>query len=196
MVEFIIKLEQKWGSFEKDKLFWKQRNVAKIAKDTYLNVLFVPIGEKPYRIFEEHYCCKLTNELEEFYKYYNGIMLFSQSFRIFGVNIVGGTGYQTLDLGMENSRLYFHKRCPQYTDMISFGYYAQWNFCFDRTKKEKTIYVISRNNYELVHTFDSLQQLFDHYLPPLIAEYDEGGNKLHPKKNNGLPIYEISSDFI
>ena len=94
------------------------------------------------------------------------------------------------------SIVYFYKRCPQYTNMISFGYYAQWNFCFDRTKKEKTIYVISRNNYELVHSFDSLQQLFDHYLPPLIAEYDDGGNKLHPKKNNGLPIYEISTEFI
>ena len=196
MVEFICQLEQKWGAFDRDKFFWKQRNVAKIAKDTFLNVLFIPIGDQPYRIFEERYHCRIPKELMEFYKHYNGIMLFSQSFRIFGVNIWGGTGYQTLDLGLENSRLYFHKRCPQYADMISFGYYAQWNFCFDRAKKESRIYVISRNNYELVHTFDGLQQLFDHYLPPLIAEYDDDGNKLHPKKDNGLPLYEISSEFI
>ena len=193
MVDFKSKLEQKWGPFEKDDFFWKQRNIAKISNRIFLNVLFIPIGEKPYRIFEEHYNCKLPDELMEFYKYYNGIMLFSQSFRIFGVNIFTDTTYKTLDLGFENSRLYFHKRCPQYADMISFGYYAEWNFCFDRTKKEKKIYVISRNTYELVHTFDSLQQLFDHYLPPLIAEYDEDGNKIHPTEKW---LTELSFEFI
>ena len=196
MVEFRNKLEEKWGLFEKTDSFWKQRNIAKISDRVYLNVLFVPIEEKNYRIFEERYHCKLSKELNEFYKHYNGIMLFSQSFRIFGMNTLGGTGYQTLSLAFENTRLNFKNRCPKYADMISFGYYAEWNFCFDRTKKEKTIYVISRNNYELVHTFDGLQQLFDHYLPPLIAEYDDEGNKLHPKKDNGLPLYEISSEFI
>lgn len=193
MLEFKEKLEEKWGPFEKDERFWKQRNIAKISDRTYLNVLFSPIEWKSYKLFEKRYHCKFSKELKKFYKHYNGIMLFSQSFRIFGMNSLGGTGYQTMSLAFENSRLNFKKTCPKYADMISFGYYAEWNFCFDRTKKEKKIYVISRNTYEHVHTFDNLQQLFDHYLPPLIDEYDEEGNKIHPTEKW---LTELSFEFI
>ena len=192
MVEFKTQLEQKWGQFEKDEYFWKQRNIASVSPNTFLNVLFIPVDIRLYKIFEEEYNCVFPAELIEFYKHYNGIMLFCQSFRIFGFNIHVDTSYKTLHLNFENRRLNFQKKCPKYSDMISFGYYAEYNFCFDR-KDNKKIYVISRNTFEHVHTFNSLQELFDHYLPPLIKEYDENGDKIHPTSKT---LRNLSTEFI
>jgi len=192
MIEFKTRLEQKWGAFEKDENIWKQRNIASISPRTYLNVLFIPVNKELYKIFEEDFNCKLPEELLEFYNSYNGIMLFSQSFRIFGFNLYVNTSYQTLNLYFENERLNFKKRCPKYANMVSFGYYAEYNFCFDRNDNKK-IYVISRNTFDHVHTFDNLQELFDHYLPPLIDEYNMNGNKIHPTSET-LP--ELSTEFI
>ena len=192
MLKFKEQLEEKWGPFEKDEFFWKQRNIASVSPRTYLNVLFNPVNIKLYKIFEKDFNCKFPRELKKFYKRYNGIMLFCQSFRIFGFNINVDTSYQTLHFSFENARINFQKKCPKYSDMISFGYYAEYNFCFDR-KNNKKIYVISRNTFEHVHTFNSLQELFDYYLPPLIKEYNEKGEKIHPTSET---LRNLSTEFI
>ncbi|MDE7182434.1 MAG: SMI1/KNR4 family protein [Clostridia bacterium] len=140
MLKFKEQLEQKWGQFEKDEYFWKQRNIASVSPRTYLNVLFIPVDIRLYKSFEEEYNCVFPDELVEFYKHYNGIMLFCQSFRIFGFNLHVDMSYQTLHLNFENRRLNFQKKCTKYSNMISFGYYAEYNFCFDRKDKKNLRY--------------------------------------------------------
>lgn len=198
MYNFKTVLEKKWGAFkDEDTYYTKQQNIAMYSPRTFLNVLFKPVSMEHYEKVERVLHCKMPVELLGFYKSYNGIMLFSQSFRIFGVSVEDlKSSYATLDFVYEN--LAVRKFNPEWDDdMICFGYYgSRYRFCFHRNSGKK-FYVIDRTTLETIHVFDSIAQLIEFYVKALIDEYDEHGIKIHkdPIMKEG-PLRNISTEKI
>lgn len=192
MDDFVKTLETKWGNFEKDVTFYKQCNIKSISSRTYLNVLFVPLDNSLIRKAEKALDCRFPTELLNFYKRFNGMVLFSQSFRIFGINKNTSNSYETLDIVLENMRINVKKNMHGYSNLVSFGYYAEYSFFFDKKERDK-IFVISRNNFQLYHTFDSIKELFDYYIPILINKYDTNGIKIDKTEKT---FGNLSDEFI
>ncbi len=198
MYNFKEVLEKKWGGFyDEDTFYTKQQNLAMYSPKTFLNVLFKPVSVGHYTKIEKELDCKMPTELLEFYKSYNGIMLFSQSFRIYGARVEDlYSPYKTLDFVYENNVVRMDN--PQWdNDMLSFGYYgSRYRFCFKRNF-DKKFYAIDRMTLEILHVFDSISNLIEFYVKALIDEYDESGRKIHkdPKMQEG-PLRNISMEKI
>lgn len=198
MYNFKEALEKKWGAFQDEDMFYiKQQNLEIYSPRTFLNVLFKPVSVDHYEKIEKVLRCKMPSELREFYKSYNGIMLFSQSFRIYGARVEDlRSSYKTSDFVYENLTIRTdNSRWDD--DMISFGYYgSRYRFCFRRNGGKK-FYVIDRTTIETLHVFDSIYKLIEFYVNVLIDEYDLNGMKIHkaPGMKEG-PLRNISMEKI
>lgn len=166
-------LENKYGGWINGAFYKKQCKISSISERTYLNVLFNPIDQRYYETIEKILNWVVCDDLKHLYTKYNGMMLFCQSFRIFGVNINGGD-YKTLDLLIENGRIE-SKFKKKFDDYVTFGYYAEYSFFYKRNGEDLMIYIYSRNSGKFIKTFDNLNQLFDYYIPALMKEYDGDG---------------------
>ncbi|MBQ8749187.1 MAG: hypothetical protein IJZ29_01785 [Clostridia bacterium] len=196
-MESIIKaLEKKWGPFEKDKYYLKQCDMSNGKKQSYLNVLFNPVDRKSYNFIEDMLDCKLLPQLEEFYKNYNGIMLFFESLRIYGVETGNKAIYDSCDMVQQNLNEGLQDLNEEFSNMIIFGYYSFCLFCYDKTKLD-LIYVIDTTQEKIVYQFKTIKELLIHYVSYLIAEYDANGKKIHYNPEyEGLPMANLSLEFI
>ena len=198
MFDFRKKVESKWGKFiDEDQYYIKQCNLAVYSPRTFLNVLFKPVPEDNYKRIKNLGGYDIPKELKKFYKSYNGIMLFSQTLRIYGVSVENlSSSYSTLDFVVENTMV--RKNNPSWDDnMVSFGYYgSRYRFCYHR-KKMKEIYVIDRNTLKVVHTFKSISDTLEYYVTKLMDMYDENGMKIGKDKNEkDTPLMNISMEEI
>ena len=172
-MNFEKKLEEKYGEWIDDVFYKKQCKISSISERTYLNVLFNTIDLHYYDAVEKILGWNMCDDLKRLYSKYNGLMLFCQSFRIFGINLYAGD-YKTLDLLVENNRIEV-KSNGKFNDYVTFGYYAEYSFFYNKRDNNSIIYVYSRNTYEFIRKFDNLDQLFDYYVPALMKEYDSDG---------------------
>lgn len=196
MNNVIKRLESKWGPFEKDKYYLKQCDMSNGRKASYLNVLFDPQKRKCYNQVEKALDCKLLPELEEFYKNYNGIMLFFESLRIYGIETRYKAIYDSCDIIEQNLNEGLQDISEEFSNMIIFGYYSSCVFCYDKVKLDK-VYVIDTEDYKIVHQFDSIAELLNYYVDNLIDEYGADGKKIHfNPAYEGLPMANLSTEFI
>lgn len=191
-----IKVLKKYGVLKKQKGCMVQCEVFGKA-DQFLNVFFNSIQPKEYKKVEKLLLCNIPKELGDFYKEYNGISLFSTSLQIYGISQHDDfEGIDTLDIMKQNINSKLFIKCPQFSDMFIFGSYGYYCFCYKKNY-DGNIYVIGTREKKIVHTFSTLNELFNHYVEHLIAEYDANGLKLHPEKSRiGSYDENVSYEFI
>lgn len=196
MKEIIKRLEAKWNAFEKDKHLLKQCDISGGRNETYLNVLFAPVSHNELGTIRDAFSCELPHSLLELYKKYNGIMLFSESLRIYGVETNFDALYDTYDIVAQNEDDNIQGYGEQFSSFVVFGYYSSCLFCFDKTNLD-FLYVFDTKQEKIVYKFKNLVELLTHYVDYLINEYDENGKKIHLDKSlEGLPIANVSLEFI
>ena len=183
------KLLDKYGKpIKKDDFYYQ--GIVKHIKGQYLNVYFSPINKNCYKKVEEILEWKMPEELKKFYNLYNGVMLFCESFRIFGYAVDDEIhDVDTLDIILGNLNTKMFLKMPQYTNMVIFGTAGYYYFCYNRNYDGK-IYVIGSREKDVVKTYYSLKELLEYYVDYLTDEYDENGKKKHIEKNSIGSIYE------
>lgn len=193
---YLKTLENKWGQFEKDKYYLKQCDMSDGRKVSYLNVLFNPVKRKDYEVVEKILDCKLLPSLEKFYEQYNGIMLFFESFRIYGVETGKKALYDSCDILEQNAIEDIQSLKPEFENMIIFGYYSSCLFCYDK-KELSTIYVIETKTEKIIHKFKDIIELLDYYVDNLTKMYDTNGKKInYNPRYKDLPMANISNEII
>lgn len=196
MKDLIYRLESKWGSFETDQHYLKQWDTSNGKKKSYLNVLFNPVASSAIRSAQEAFSCTFHSSLLEFYEQHNGIMLFSESLRIYGVEASDAGLYDPYDIIAQNIDDNIQAYGKQFENYVVFGYYSSCLFCFDKTNLA-ALYVVDTEQEKVVYTFASITDLLNHYVDYLIDEYDQHGKKIHFDKSlEGLPIANVSLEFI
>lgn len=196
MIELIKRLELKWGPFETDQYYLKQWDTSLGQKKSYLNVLFNPVAPSELQFPQDIFKCAFHPSLLKFYEQYNGIMLFSESLRIYGVEASDAALYDPYDIVAQNIDDNIQAYGEQFASFVVFGYYSSCLFCFDKTNLD-ALYVVDTERAKVVHTFASVSALLNYYVDYLIDEYDENGKKIHFDKSlAGLPIANVSLEFI
>ena len=196
MKELITRLEQKWGAFETDQHYLKQWDTSNGSRKAYLNVLFNPAAQSELRFAEESLECKFPPSLCKFYEQYNGMMLFSESLRIYGIKANFSAPYIPYDIVKHNKLDDIHSYGTQFLNYVVFGYYSSCLFCFDKTNLN-LLHVVDKKQRKIVYSFANLSELLSHYVNYLIEEYSETGKKIHyDKRFEGLPIANVSLEFI
>ena len=194
--DLISKLECKWGKFEKDLFYQKQIDMSGGRKRSYLNILFNPISKSNYNFIEKMLDCKLHPELNMLYNQYNGIMLFFESLRIYGIQTANECLYEPSDLVKRNIQIDISSLDKSFENFIVFGHYSSCLFCYDKNDF-KYLYVIDKNQNKIVYKFASMFDLLNHYISYLVDEYNDDGKKIHYNpKYEGLPMANISTEFI
>lgn len=195
MKKIINQLLAKWGAFEKDKYLVKQCDISDGDKTTYLNVLFNAVDYIKLNSINKA-LGGIHPGLIDFYKEYNGIMLFSESLRLYGIEASYDALYDSYDILAQNEDDDIPSYGEQYANFVVFGYYSSCLFCFDKTNFD-FLYVFDTKQEKIVYKFKSLEELLTHYVDYLINEYDENGKKIHFDKSlEGLPIANVSTEFI
>ncbi|MBQ7233169.1 MAG: SMI1/KNR4 family protein [Bacillales bacterium] len=191
-----IKTLKKYGVLKKQKGCMVQCEISG-KPGQFLNVFFDSIKFKEYKKVEKLLLCSIPKELNDFYKEYNGISLFSTSFQIYGISQRDDfEELDTLDIMKQNMNSKLFIKCPQFSDMFIFGSYGYYCFCYKKNY-DGNIYVIGTREKKIVHTFSVLDEFFNYYIEHLIAEYDANGLKLHPEKSRiGSYDENVSYEFI
>ena len=196
MKKIIEKLETKWNAFENDKFYLKQCDTSNGKEQTYLNVLFYAVDIGKLQGVQEAFCCKIHPELKRFYESFNGIMLFSESLRIYGIESNDDALYDPYDIVEQNKNDSIQNYGDKYANFVVFGYYSYCLFCFDKTDFSY-LYVFDTRQEEIVYKFKKLSDLLSHYVDYLYNEYDNRGMKIHFDKSlKGLPVANVSTEFI
>lgn len=196
MEKIIEKLESKWNPFEHDKFYLKQFDTSNGREKTYLNVLFYAVDIGKLQDVQEEFSCKIHPELKLFYKSFNGIMLFSESLRIYGIESNYDALYDPYDIIEQNKNDNIKNYGEEYENFVVFGYYSYCLFCFDKTNF-KYLYVFDTHRKKIVYKFEKLSNLISHYVDYLYNEYDNRGMKIHFDKSlKGLPVANVSTEFI
>ena len=196
MKKIIERLEKKWGLFEKDKYLLKQCDTSNKKKQSYLNVLFDAVDLGKLQKVKDIFNCEIPLELLDFYKSFNGIMLFSESLRIYGLESNPNALYDPYDIIHQNEDDNICSYGEQYSNFVVFGYYSYFLFCFDKTNFE-FLYVFDTRQKKIVYEFETMHGLITHYVDYFINEYDNDGKKIHYDKSlEGLPIANVSLEFI
>lgn len=196
MNTLINRLESKWGSFERDQHYLKQWDTSGGRKNSYLNILFNPAAFSSLQLAKEYFKCEFHPSLLKFYEQYNGIMLFSESLRIYGIESNDAGLYDPYCIIAQNIDDNIQAYGEQFANFVVFGYYSSCLFCFDKTNFD-SLYVVDTEQEKIVYSFKSLAELLAHYVDYLIDEYDVCGKKIHYDKSlEGLPIANVSLEFI
>ena len=145
---------------------------------------------------QDDFSCEFHPELKCLYKRFNGIMLFSESLRIYGIKSNSDTLYDSYDIIEQNENDSIQNYGDEYSNFIVFGYYSYCLFCFDKTNFE-FLYVFDSRKEKIVYKFKKMSDLLSHYVDYLYDEYDDKGMKIHYDKSlKGLPIANVSTEFI
>ena len=196
MKEIIKKLEAKWLPFEKDTFYLKQHDTSNGQQKSYLNILFNPVELKEFEFARTVLNCEFPSSLIKLYEQFNGIMLFSESLRIYGVGTENNALYDSYDIVAQNMNKNIKSYGDEFADFIVFGQYSSCLFCFVKTNVE-SIYVVDKKQAKIVYVFNTVRELLLYYLDHLIKEYDESGKKIHyDKRFEGMPIANTSLEFI
>lgn len=194
MKEIIETLEKKWNKFNNRETCLVQCCLD--GYDDYLNVVFKPIASKNYKYVYDLLDWNIPDDLKSFYKECNGLSLFSESLLIYGATNDNNDIYNTTDIVHENAISKLKKSMSKYSDMIIFGSYGYYYFCYKKDY-DKKIYVIGSVEKDVVHTFKSIDELLKYYVTKLLNEYDSNGIKKH--KNVEMldtPMENTSYEYI
>lgn len=181
-----------FGPFKRCEHYFQQCNLPNFAPDIYLNVIFDAIDSHYYQKVEEVLKIKLRDDLWCFYKKYNGMNLFSQTFVIFGLRVPHEKdNLKPVEFIYGNaSASYELKKCG-YSNWVAFGFCGKQHFLIDRQNPNSAIVAYDIFNNKLCHQFNTLDELFEYYIPKLAQYYGSDGyiaDKKNELINNILSI--------
>ena len=170
-------LKTKWNVERKDEFCESLCNTNKICEDTFLHTFYSPVKNMPKYFSKKDWF--LPKDLKNFYKKYNGARLFFTSFNIYGCQINSGkTDEVPYDIFIEN---YNH---PNDLNYIVFGNILScYYFAYKNDVNDKKYYKLNAQDYSVVKTYASLDELFKGELPVFIDEYNLDGTRKHPNIN-------------
>ena len=196
MEKLIIKLESKWGCFKQEKNYLTQCELVFGDSKSNLNVLFNSIDIEEYNFAKKVLDCEFPLSLIKFYEKYNGLMLFSESLRIYGVETNDKDIYCSYDIVEQNEFDDIKSYGSKFKNYIVFGCYSSCLFCFDKCNLEH-LYVFDTNSQNIIHQFSNINDLLSYYVDYLLEEYDTNGKKInYDKQLEGLPISNLSLEII
>ena len=177
MKRVLLELEQRYGSWRKEKNYLFNCVLTRYSSSIYLNVLFNEPEYKKNIEYLKSQNIEIDNSIKGFYEAFNGITLFSHSLVIFGYVNSLERGYTPLNMESMNVRIKAKNRQWD-CDYCSIGEYSKFDFCLKRRDKQGTIYVINRFDNRLVRTFPNLDSLLEYAVSKLMQRYDQSGLKL------------------
>ena len=163
----------------------------------YLNVAFDPLKDiSLYKKVEDLLSWKIPEDLMNLYQRYNGLMMFSESFRIYGLGIEKRYKINTIDIMQINSTALLFRKTNKFKNMVIFGTYGYYYLCYSRDDNRK-VFVIGSRELEIMHIFNDLYQLFEYYIGKLCDEYDDKGYKIHIEEGKESSIFvNKTTEFI
>lgn len=187
-------LEQKFGSWKREKNYLYNCVLDKYSNKIYLNALFCEPELKKNIGFLKTEHIEITKDISKFYEKYNGITLFSHSFVIYGFINSIEAGYTPLGLERMNMQLRFYNKLWD-NNYISIGEYSDYAFCLKRRDRTGTLYVINKENNNFVKTFSSLNDLLEYCITRLARLYDENGYKIGSRGRNWMDNQSFENIF-
>ena len=127
----------------------------------------------------------LPKDLKEFYKNFNGMRLFFSSFSIYGTQINRFETKNTpFDILIEN----FSRSLDR--SYIVFGCILGGKvFAYKNDKKCSQYYELNENDFSVIRTYESLNELLVEKLTPFLEEYNLDGTRKHPR------VIEIAKNY-
>ena len=188
-------LKQKYGTWKSEKKYSYNGVLSKYSDTSYLNVLFVNPEYKNNIAFLKSNGIIIPKEIDEFYRKYNGIALFSQSFVVFGYITSIDMGYTPL--GMQRMNMMIRLKNRAWDDSyVSIGEYANFDFCLKKKDQSGTIFVIDRKTCHIKRTFNSFSELLEYSVVELSKLYDKDGYKLDRPASSDSWLDNISLENI
>lgn len=173
MDNMFLKLEKKYGKWNKEKKYL-YNCVMPQFRNVYLNILFIDSEYRKIKETFERHNLEMSNSIKKFYKEYNGVSLFGQSFVIFGHVEKVEMGYTPLGIDRMNTMLRV-KNTSWDNDFVAIGECSKLNFCLKRKDKSGTIYIINRFNNNIVKKFSSFDEMMKYFIEKLLKIYNSNG---------------------
>ncbi len=188
-------LESEYGKWFKEKNYLCNCILNHFSNETYLNVLFDKPEYKKNIEYLKKNGIEISRSIDNFYKEYNGVSLFSHSLVIYGYINNLEMGYTPLNAESMNLRI--RARNKQWNDeYISFGEYSRFNFCLKRKDKSGTVYIINRFDNQLIRTFSDFDELLEYAIDKLIKLYDINGIRKNIDKSSKSSLDNRSTEEI
>ena len=169
-------LELRYGSFKKEKDYFYNGVLLYYSNSSYLNILFNKSEYKNNISRLKENGIVVSESIEKFYKQYNGISLFSQSFVIYGCASSIEKGYTPLDMNRMNTLLKLKNRSWD-NSYYAIGEYSNFAFCLKRNDKAGSIFVVEKRSFRQIRTFTNLDDFFIYCIEELSKLYDKDGYK-------------------
>jgi hypothetical protein len=187
-IESAIRLLEKWG--EKSKKTTQNGSliichVPHVAPEAWFHELYKGLDEETIYDYEKQFPVKFPRVYREFLRMYNGINIFSDSLRIWGLRRsyerTGEGIYQPYELLLLNSER--PKGCP--ASWLFFGSY-RWDgsrMTFDTAAgiENRRVFRVAQYSTKVLNEWDSFEKWLSSEVERLSKMYDENGVKLDKK---------------
>ena len=189
-MEPIKEIFEKWKVDYEDKYVTILCNTDHIQKNTRLHYFYKPVDmPKLFKKMKWY----LPKDLKEFYKRFNGMRLFFSSFCIYGVQSCRfETENAPYDILIENFSRSLDK------SYIIFGCILGGKvFAYKNDKKCSQYYELDENDFSVLRTYESLNDLLVEKLTPYLEEYNLDGTRKHPKTTEFAKKYPVfAHDYV
>lgn len=175
--KIIDEIFAKWNKDYEDQYVTMLCNTDHIRQGTYLHSFYKPEKDMP-KLFKKQ-GWYLPKDFKDFYSKYNGIRLFFSSFSIYGMQSNRFfTDDVPYDLSIEN-----YSRNPDKSYVV-FGSILGCVFAYKNDKRQKGYYKLDENDFSIMKTYDSLEELLTKELSIFLKEYNLNGTRKHPVEND------------
>lgn len=181
MENIIKQIQNKYGSWQKEKNYYYNCVLKDYGPTIYLNIVF---NEQKYReniSFLNQNGVFVPEQLKAFYEKWNGFAFFTHSFEIYGFCDNMDNVYRPLDLSKMNWMLRAQYKWPD--ELVSFGTYGVYEFCLKKRDKSSVIYITRRDTCKVVNTFDNFVSLIEFCFSAVDKMYDKEGYKCDTPRN-------------
>lgn len=181
--KIIDEIFAKWNKDYEDQYVTMLCNTDHIRQGTYLHSFYKPEKDMP-KLFKKQ-GWYLPKDLKEFYSKFNGIRLFFSSFSIYGMQSNRFfTDNVPYDLSIENFSRNKDKSYVVFGSICGCYYFAYKN-----DKRQKSYYKLDADDYSILATYSSLEELLTKEMRVFIDEYNLDGTRKHPI------IYDFSKKY-
>ncbi len=186
-------LERKWGKLRRRNGMLYNCRLPFISKQALLNALFLPSTIDLTDYCKKEFNVIIPEDLGDFYNNFNGCRLFFASLSIFGIQEQVKSALKPFDLILENQKNAIASGYSSYSDCPYFFFGSlggEYIFAYKKSEMT-TVYCIKAKESSASQQFDSFSDLWLHYFPSLINEYDIEGRKIHVNEEyKGIPVLE------
>ena len=191
-------MENKWGKFIRiDDAFLEGKIDDKRKKNYYFNQYFSPCMDRWEKYINENKSflqqskvTKIPLSLLSLYRKCNGLSFFASCFNIYGLWPINRNevDYAPFDIFVENIR---HRTIlEKHSGYVAIGSIGDYLICYDENELNH-IYIINKCDVgPVLQTFETLDDLLEHYIYKLIDEYKND----YTKKRQNLVEIKFEKD--